>query len=82
MTSKSATSEFVYVTYIQTTPEKLWAALTQPEFTRAYWSGVVHDTDWQPGSSSRTMDLPLTTTIPLNRVSRFGEHTNEEGLAS
>jgi uncharacterized protein YndB with AHSA1/START domain len=44
-------STFVYVTYIRTTPEKLWDALTQPEFTRAYWSGVVHDTTWEPGAS-------------------------------
>ena len=27
-----AESEFVYVTYIRTTPEKLWQALTEPEF--------------------------------------------------
>lgn len=29
--------KFLYVTYIRTTPEKLWDALTKPEFTRAYW---------------------------------------------
>jgi uncharacterized protein YndB with AHSA1/START domain len=32
-------SKFVYVTYIRTTPEKLWRALTAPEFTRQYWAG-------------------------------------------
>ena len=26
--------QFVYVTYIRTTPEKLWKALIEPEFTR------------------------------------------------
>jgi DNA-binding transcriptional ArsR family regulator len=41
--------EFVYVTYIQTTPEELWRALTEPAFTRRYW-GVALETDWQPGS--------------------------------
>jgi len=30
-----ADNRFVYVTYIRTTPEKLWDALTKPEFTRA-----------------------------------------------
>ena len=30
-----ADNGFVYVTYIRTTPEKLWDALTKPEFTRA-----------------------------------------------
>src|SRR3954463_9173042 len=29
--------EFVYVTYIRTTPERLWQALTDPAFTARYW---------------------------------------------
>ena len=29
--------EFVYVSYIRTSPERLWAALTEPAFTRRYW---------------------------------------------
>src|SRR4051812_6309682 len=41
---------FVYITYIRTTPERLWQALTQPEFTSRYWSVSFH-TDWQPGSA-------------------------------
>lgn len=44
------TSRFLYVTYIRTTPEKLWEALTKPEFTKIYWHGVIHVTDWTPGS--------------------------------
>jgi DNA-binding transcriptional ArsR family regulator/uncharacterized protein YndB with AHSA1/START domain len=40
---------FVYATYIRTTPEKLWQALTSPAFTERYWS-ITFDTDWQPGS--------------------------------
>ena len=31
---------FVYVTYIRTTPEKLWEALTKPEFNKVYWFGA------------------------------------------
>jgi uncharacterized protein YndB with AHSA1/START domain len=46
---------FVYVTYIRTTPEKLWDALTRPEFTRAYWSGTWHDTSWEAGASWKLM---------------------------
>ncbi len=30
--------QFVYVTYIRTTPEKLWKALIEPEFTRKFWA--------------------------------------------
>jgi uncharacterized protein YndB with AHSA1/START domain/DNA-binding transcriptional ArsR family regulator len=43
------TPEFVYVTYIRTTPERLWRALTDPEFTARYW-GRTYDTDWKKGS--------------------------------
>lgn len=41
--------EFVYTTYINTTPERLWQALTDPAFTKQYW-GVTFDTDWAKGS--------------------------------
>lgn len=49
MTS-AAVSTFVYVTYIRTTPERLWAALTSPEFMKQYWFGMYIDTDWKAGS--------------------------------
>ncbi|WP_432863429.1 ArsR/SmtB family transcription factor [Microbispora rosea] len=41
--------EFVYTTYIKTTPERLWQALTDPGFTRRYW-GLSFDTDWRAGA--------------------------------
>ena len=41
--------EFVYVTYIQSTPERVWEALTDPKFTARYW-GRTYDTDWKKGS--------------------------------
>ena len=45
-----ANSKFVYVTYIRTTPEKLWEALTKPEFTRQYWFGVWQECSWEKGA--------------------------------
>ena len=42
--------EFIYVTYIETTPDKLWAALTSSEFSRQYWFGTELRTDWTIGS--------------------------------
>jgi uncharacterized protein YndB with AHSA1/START domain len=42
--------EFVYTTYIETTPDKLWAALTSSEFSRQYWFGTELRTDWTIGS--------------------------------
>ena len=41
-----ANSSFAYATYIKTTPDKLWAALTTPEFMRVYWFGVAIESDW------------------------------------
>jgi uncharacterized protein YndB with AHSA1/START domain len=46
-----AKSEFVYVTYIRTTPEKLWRALTEPEFQRQFWFGNTQESEWKPGAS-------------------------------
>lgn len=43
--------EFVYVTYIETTPEKLWQALTDGNFTERYWFGARLRSDWKVGSS-------------------------------
>jgi uncharacterized protein YndB with AHSA1/START domain len=46
---------FVYVTFIRTTPEKLWEALIRPEFTRQYWYETTQDCDWKTGSSWKLM---------------------------
>jgi uncharacterized protein YndB with AHSA1/START domain len=43
--------EFIYATYIETTPEKLWEALTDGNFTERYWFGVHLRSDWKTGSS-------------------------------
>ena len=43
-------SQFVYVTYIRTTPEKLWSALTDAEFIKQYWFGARCESEWKAGS--------------------------------
>ena len=43
--------EFVYTTYIETTPEKLWHALTDCSFSERYWFGIRLRSDWKVGSS-------------------------------
>jgi uncharacterized protein YndB with AHSA1/START domain len=43
--------EFVYTTYIETSVEKLWQALTDGDFTERYWFGHRVASDWKPGSS-------------------------------
>jgi uncharacterized protein YndB with AHSA1/START domain len=42
--------KFVYVTYIIAPPEKVWEALTTPEFTRQYWFETDLISDWKVGS--------------------------------
>jgi uncharacterized protein YndB with AHSA1/START domain len=59
-------SEFVYVTYIRTTPEKLWSALTSPDFMKEYWFGMHFETDWKAGSSWRLI-------FPASRIADKGE---------
>ncbi|HEX3658302.1 MAG TPA: SRPBCC family protein [Pirellulales bacterium] len=61
-----AESRFVYVTYIRTTPEKLWQALIEPEFTRQFWCETWQDCTWQQGASWRLM-------IPDGRVGDSGQ---------
>ena len=46
--SKEKTS-FVYVTYIRSTPEKVFDAITKPEIAQRYW-GHENVSDWKPGS--------------------------------
>jgi len=46
-----ARSTFLYVTYIRTTPEKLWSALTDDvEFMKQYWFGVHCESEWTVGA--------------------------------
>ena len=43
------TGDFVYTTYIRSTPEQVWRALTEPEFTTRYWGVTLHS-DWTAGA--------------------------------
>jgi uncharacterized protein YndB with AHSA1/START domain len=61
-----AESRFVYVTYIRTTPEKLWQALIDPVFTRQFWVGTWQECDWKVGATWKLM-------IPDGRVGDAGE---------
>ncbi|HVY88255.1 MAG TPA: SRPBCC family protein [Hyphomonadaceae bacterium] len=59
-------SKFVYVTYIRTTPERLWQALIDPKFTRQYWAGTHQVSDWKVGADWKIM-------IPDGRVGDSGK---------
>jgi len=43
-------SHFVYVTFIRTTPQKLWEALIDPQFIRQYWLGMTVECSFEKGS--------------------------------
>jgi uncharacterized protein YndB with AHSA1/START domain len=58
-------SRFVYVLHMRTTAEKLWQALTDPEFTRRYWVGTWQDCSWKEGASWKLM-------IPDGRIGDSG----------
>ena len=55
--------EFVYVTYIETTPEKLWQALTSSEFSKRYWFNTELKTDWKIGSPFALVTNGTTTDV-------------------
>ena len=59
-------SHFVYVTFIRTTPAKLWEALTDPAFIRQYWFGVNVECGWKKGS-------PWKLVYPDGRTADTGE---------
>jgi uncharacterized protein YndB with AHSA1/START domain len=80
--------DFVYVTYIETTPEKLFKALTDSEFSRRYWFGAAFRTDWKVGSPfALVMDDRVTDTgtvlefDPPKRLSYTFHHELSERAA-
>ena len=61
-----AKPQFVYVTYIRSTPEKVWAALTDPQTVRKFWFGMNVACDFRPGS-------PWSLSFEDGRVADIGE---------
>ncbi|SEG85887.1 Uncharacterized conserved protein YndB, AHSA1/START domain [Thermomonospora echinospora] len=79
---------FVYTTYIRTTPERLWQALTDPAFTRRYWGGTALRSDWRtgspvlwqmgPGQEFRDMGQVVLEADPYRRLSYSWHHFQPE----
>lgn len=55
--------DFVYVTYIRTTAEKLWEALTSSEFSKRYWFDTELRSDFKVGSSFALVTNGTTTDV-------------------
>ena len=64
--TKLGQTQFVYVTYIRTTAEKLWQALTTSDFVPQYWLGVRAEADWKVGGAWKLI-------LPDGRVGDTGE---------
>jgi uncharacterized protein YndB with AHSA1/START domain len=85
-------SSFVYVTYIRAPQQKVWDALTKPEFQKVYWFGGHQESDWKK-SSSWKMYMPehgltdsgeILESDPPNRLvirwrNEFRQNLKEEG---
>lgn len=77
--------EFVYVTYIETTPERLWQALTSSEFSRRYWFNTELQSDFKVGSPFALVMNGTTTDVgeileadPPRRLSYTFHHVLNE----
>jgi uncharacterized protein YndB with AHSA1/START domain len=80
--------EFVHVTYIGTTPEKLWEALTSSDFSRRYWFDTELQSDWKVGSPIALVMNGVTTDrgeiLEADRPRRLSysfRHVQNEGLS-
>lgn len=67
------TPDFVYTTYINTTPERLWQALTDPAFTKRYW-GVEFASEWAKGAEMTWHENGATIADPEQVVLESDPH--------
>ncbi len=68
--TRTPESRFVYVTYIRTTPAKLWAALTSADLARQYWRGAWPEAEWRAGGAWKLM-LPDGRTADMGEIVAF-----------
>ena len=61
-------NKVIYGVFIKSTPEKVWAALTQSEFTRQYFPGSNVESDWKVGSQMRVFTDDGTTIMKAEIV--------------
>ena len=62
-------NEFVYATYIRTTPEKLWEALTSGDFSEKYWMGFRIEVELKVGGKVRI--------VPPKNPELYGDHAGK-----
>jgi len=57
-----AKSSFVYVTYIRTSPDRVWEALLDPDFAVQYWLGTRPEAEWKVGGAWKLVSKDGTIT--------------------
>ena len=80
-----ARTTFVYVSYIRSTPEKLWSALTDAEFMKQYWFGMHCESRWIAGSSWKLVSADgqvfdageIVEAVPPRRLVIRWQHQNK-----
>jgi uncharacterized protein YndB with AHSA1/START domain len=81
-------STFVYVSYIGTTPQKLWSALTDAQFMKRYWFGMQCESQWTAGSAWKLVsgdgqifdDGEIVEVEPLRRLVIRWQHQSKPEL--
>jgi len=56
---------FTYVTYINSTAEKVWEALTNGDLSRQYWSNHRNSSDWKVGSQWHHQDADNPSVVDV-----------------
>jgi len=87
-----ASSSYVYVIYIRSPQQKVWDALTKPEFQKQYWFGGHQESDWKKGSpwkmfmpehgltdSGEILESDLPKRVVIKWRNEFRSHLREEG---
>ena len=87
------TSRFFYVSYIRTTPERLWAALVEPEHTALYW-GCRQESEWRAGApwkmflsdgrladAGRVVEIDPPRRLVLEWQNEFRPELHDEGVS-
>ncbi len=62
-------TEFIYATFIRTTPEKLWEALTNGDFSEKYWMGFRIELELKAGGNVRI--------VPPSNPEIYGDHAGK-----
>jgi uncharacterized protein YndB with AHSA1/START domain len=65
MTMNHSDASFVYISYIQSSRQRVWQALTDAKMVREYWSRHRNVSDWKPGSTWEHQDYDDASIVDI-----------------